>query len=76
MKTTALTNSVDTDKCVANIGNRFELVLVAAQRARELRRGHAKMVNTKNGFIVSALQEIEEGHIGRDYLLKVNRHGR
>ena len=66
-----LSNTVDTDKCVANIGNRFELVLVAAIRARELRRGHRKMVDTKNGNNVSALQEVEAGFIGREYLRKV-----
>jgi DNA-directed RNA polymerase omega subunit len=71
MKTPDFVNSVDTDKCVANIGNRFELVLVASQRARELRRGHRKMVDTKNGYIVSALQEVEAGLVGRDYLRKV-----
>ena len=71
MKLPAFTNSVDTEKCVENIGNRFELVLVAAIRARELRRGHRKMVDTKNGNIVSALQEVEAGFIGREYLRKV-----
>jgi DNA-directed RNA polymerase subunit omega len=71
MKTPDFVNSVDTDKCVSNIGNRFELVLVASQRARELRRGHRKMVDTKNGYIVSALQEVEAGLVGRDYLRKV-----
>ena len=73
MKTPDFVNSVDTDKCVANIGNRFELVLVAAIRARELKhgRGTRKMVMSPNNFIVSALQEIEAGHVGREYLKKV-----
>ena len=70
-KSIELTNSIDTDKCVSNIGTRFELVLVAAMRARELRRGHRKLVNTPNGPIVSALQEIEAGHIGREYLRRI-----
>ena len=71
MKTLAFTNSLDTEKCVSNIGNRFELVLVAAARARELRRGHRPLVNTPNGNVVTALQEIEAGLVGRDYLRKV-----
>ena len=73
MKTPDFVNSVDTDKCVANIGTRFELVLVAAIRARELKqgRGNRKMVTSPNSHIVSALQEIEAGHIGREYLKKV-----
>ena len=66
-----LTNTLDMNKCAANIGNRFDLILVATLRARELRQGHPKKVNTPNGVIVSALQEIEAGHIGREYLRKV-----
>jgi len=73
MKTPDFVNSVDTEKCVSNVGNRFDLVLIASIRARELRQGRAnrKMVTSPNGPIVSALQEIEAGHIGRDYLRKV-----
>ena len=66
-----LTNTLDLDKCVKNIGNRFNLVLVASQRAREIKRGHRKLVNTPNGNIVSALQEIEEGHVGTEYLKRI-----
>jgi DNA-directed RNA polymerase omega subunit len=66
-----LTNNLDYNKCADLIGNRFDMVLVAAQRARELRRGSAKMVATPNGPVVSALQEIESGKIGRDYLRKL-----
>lgn len=61
----------DTDKCVANIGNRFDLVLVGAQRVRELRRGAVPKVTTTSTPIVAALEEIEAGLIGRDYLKKV-----
>ena len=73
MKTPDFVNSLDTDRCVKNVGSRFDLVIIAAIRARELTRGHRKMVNSPNGNIVSALQEIEAGHIGRDYLKKVRR---
>lgn len=62
---------IDTDKCVENIGNRFDLILVASARARELRRGHAKKVSQTNGHAITALREIEAGHVGRDYLKKV-----
>ena len=68
---TVLSNTVDMDKCVANIGNRFEMILVASLRARELRRGHRKMVDSINCVIVSALQEVEAGFVGRDYLRKI-----
>ncbi len=66
-----LTNTVDYDLCAEKIGNRFDMVLVASHRARELRRGSAKMVNSPNGNIVSALQEVEAGLVGREYLRKL-----
>jgi DNA-directed RNA polymerase omega subunit len=63
--------NIDTDKCVENIGSRFDLVLVAAVRVRELRRGHTKQVLGLNSPTITALQEIEAGLIGREYLKKV-----
>jgi DNA-directed RNA polymerase subunit omega len=61
----------DTDKCVEMIGNRFDLVLVASQRVRELKRGAAPKVTTTSTPIVAALEEIEAGFIGREYLKKI-----
>lgn len=66
-----LTNQIDYDKCTENIGNRFNMVLVASLRARELKRGYAKNVNTPNGNVVTALQEIQAGHVGADYLKRI-----
>ena len=62
---------IDTDKCVANIGNRFDLILVASIRARELGKNHKPKVVTRSDPVVATLQEIEAGHIGREYLKKV-----
>jgi DNA-directed RNA polymerase subunit omega len=62
---------VDTDRCVENIGNRFNLVLVASQRARELKRGHRKLTAGSDGTIITALKEIEEGHVGSDLLRRI-----
>lgn len=58
------------------IGNRYEMVIVASLRVRELRRGAKTLLSPvpKNGFIVTALKEIEAGLVGRDYLKKVNKH--
>ena len=58
---------------VEKIGNRYDLVLVASIRARELKRGHLPMVSKPTGVIVTALREIEEGKVGRDYLLKIKK---
>ena len=51
-------------------GNKYDLVLIAARRARELKRGWRPLVQCDNDVLVTALREIEAGLIGRDYLLK------
>lgn len=64
----------DTDKCVEMMGNnRFNLVLVAAQRTRELRRGSRPMIDNSNQSTapVLALSEIEQGKVGIEYLRKI-----
>jgi DNA-directed RNA polymerase subunit omega len=54
------------------VGNRFDLVLIASQRVRELKRGAMpKVPRNKNGAAVTALREIEQGFIGRDYLKRI-----
>lgn len=50
--------------------DRFEMVLAAAQRARELKQGHMPRVEGKNGYIVTALNEIEQGKYTREDFLK------
>jgi DNA-directed RNA polymerase subunit omega len=52
------------------VGSKYDLILIAARRARELNRGWRPTVTCDNGPVVTALKEIEEGKIGRDYLLK------
>jgi DNA-directed RNA polymerase subunit omega len=55
---------------VAAIGNRYDLVLVAARRLRELNRGDAKRVLSRHNNSVVVLEEIEQGKVTRDYLFK------
>jgi DNA-directed RNA polymerase omega subunit len=52
-------------------GGLYDLILIASVRARELKSGHAPKIVSKDGSTVTALREIEEGHIGRDYLNKL-----
>lgn len=52
---------ISSEKAVNAIGNRFNLVLAASQRARELKSGHAPRITDVAGPIVTALREIEEG---------------
>jgi DNA-directed RNA polymerase subunit omega len=60
---------VTVEDCVDKVPNRFELVLFAAQRARNLSRGEEMMVdrdNDKNPVV--ALREIAEGRITTERL--------
>lgn len=62
---------ITVEKAVEKIGSRFELVLVASQRARELKRGSApKVSNPGHAYTVTALREIEEGHYTKEDYLK------
>lgn len=64
---------ISSEKAVQAVGNRFDLVLIAAARQRELTRGHKpKMpVPTEFGPHLTTLKEIEEGLIGREYLKRI-----
>ena len=62
---------ITSQKAAEAVGNRFDLVLIAAARARELKRGHKAKVICDNAPGVTALREIEAGLIGREYLKKV-----
>jgi DNA-directed RNA polymerase subunit omega len=64
------TAGLTSEHAVDALGNRYDLVLVAAQRVRELRRGHAPKIVSKYGPMVTAILEIEEGVVGNEYLLR------
>jgi DNA-directed RNA polymerase subunit omega len=55
---------------VAAVGNRYDLVLIASRRTRELSRGGVSLVPSRHGPALTALKEIEAGKVGREYLLK------
>ena len=62
---------ITSQKAAEAVKNRFDLVLIASQRVRELKRGAMPKVRGKNSAQVTALREIEEGFIGRDYLKRI-----
>jgi|688.fasta_scaffold1053499_2 DNA-directed RNA polymerase omega subunit len=65
------TAGLNSEAAVEAIGNRYDLVLVAARRVRELHRGDAiRIEENRHGAVVTALLEIEQGKVGLDYLLK------
>ena len=64
------TAGLTSQAAVEAIGNRYNLVLVASQRMRELARGSVRRVESRYGDGVTAMLEIEQGKVGIDYLLK------
>jgi DNA-directed RNA polymerase omega subunit len=62
---------ISSEKAVNAIGNRYDMVLIAAIRNRELNKGYKPKLESQHSNHVTALMEIEEGLVGRDYLKKV-----
>ncbi|MEY3724798.1 MAG: hypothetical protein RLZZ365_733 [Pseudomonadota bacterium] len=62
---------ITVEDCLKTIPNRFELVLAATYRARQLVQGHAARVDAKDKATVVALREIAVGVTDRDMLTKV-----
>jgi len=67
---------VTVEDCLAHVDNRFQLVLLASKRARQLsRRPDEAMLPWENDkATVVALREIAAGHITRDYLIHGPKH--
>jgi len=60
---------VTVEDCLNNVDNRFQLVLVATRRARQLANGKDAMLPWENDKpTVVALREIAEGLVGREIL--------
>ncbi len=61
---------ITVEDCLDNVENRFELVMLASKRARELAiKGADPTVDWENDKpTVVALREIAEGHIDSSYL--------
>lgn len=55
---------------VEAVGNRYDLILIASTRTRELKAGHQPKLISRHSAVVTALGEIEHGLVGRNYLLK------
>lgn len=61
---------VTVEDCLENMENRFELVLVASRRARQLQTGgkEPRLAWENDKPAVVALREIADGLVGRDVL--------
>ena len=66
---------VTVEDCLDNVDNRFQLVLVATKRARQLANGNESMLEWENDKpTVLALREIADGLIGPSILDVVDEH--
>ncbi|MDH5544652.1 MAG: DNA-directed RNA polymerase subunit omega [Gammaproteobacteria bacterium] len=55
---------ITVEDCLEHVDNRFELVLLATKRARQLANGKAAMIDWENDKpTVLALREIAEGYV-------------
>ena len=64
------------EDCVEKVNNRFDLVLLATKRARQVARGATPLVDEERDKpTVIALREIAEGHIDNDTILEQAQTG-
>jgi DNA-directed RNA polymerase omega subunit len=71
MKNIDTTAGLTSQAAVEAVGNRYDLVLIAALRVRELRAGARSVVAGGHNPTVTALLEIEQKAVGREYLRRV-----
>jgi DNA-directed RNA polymerase subunit K/omega len=66
---------IDTDKCVElSGGNRFNLVIMAAARAKEIHKHHPESQRFEHTHtVVSALLDFQNGVIGPEYIKKLQK---
>lgn len=62
---------ITSEEASRQVGSKYDLVLIASRRVRELRNGHAPEIsNPHSSAVITALREVEQGKVGRDYLFK------
>jgi DNA-directed RNA polymerase subunit omega len=64
---------ISSEKAVQAVGNRYDLILIASLRTRELKRGYKSKLNSTDGPTITALKEIEEGLVDREYLKRIKK---
>jgi DNA-directed RNA polymerase subunit omega len=54
---------ITVEDCLQKVSNRFELVMLASKRARQLVKGAKPLIESDNREVVVALREIAEGKV-------------
>jgi len=66
--------SLDMDQIVNVFGNRFDMVIAASLRAKEIRRNNKESHKFEHTHpVVTALLEIQDGKLGREILDKIRK---
>ena len=58
---------ITVEDCLERVPNRFELVLLAARRAKQLLKGARPLVESDNKEVVTALREIAAEKVRLQY---------
>jgi DNA-directed RNA polymerase subunit omega len=58
---------ITVEDCLDQVPNRFELVLLAARRAKQLLKGARPLVESDNKEIVTALREVADTKVRLQY---------
>ena len=58
---------ITVEDCLERVGNRFELVLLGARRAKQLLKGARPLVDSDNKEIVTALREVAADKVRLQY---------
>jgi DNA-directed RNA polymerase subunit omega len=56
---------ITVEDCLGNVSSRFELVMLASVRAKQLLKGAKPLVQSDNRDVVTALREIAAGKVRR-----------
>jgi len=68
---------ITVEDCLDQVDNRFELVLLATRRARQIARGAEPLIDEANDkSTVIALREIAEGKITEEVMAEKEAHER
>jgi DNA-directed RNA polymerase subunit omega len=54
---------ITVEDCLQKVNSRFELVMLASKRARQLFKGARPLIDTDNREVVVALREIAAGKV-------------
>ena len=63
------------EDAIKHVPNRFEMILIAGQRARQLHAGSKPHIDIGSRENVTALREVAGGFVGRELLRLVRENG-